>query len=524
MKQNLKSRKDIVPPYNQNAAFAGHIQPKELIIPTRWIRLATLGVGLLWGYFLLVLVYDETILGIHVGLRYLLPAIVASFGSLYWLGLWVYRRQLVSETRLKDLAVASIAVLLPIVAVDIGYSLYLNAINLSVQEEALRRRDWSLYSQESDWQLWHYQLFPRSFYPTEKNFQLNKPNQAMSSDVYGAAYYRKLIESPTIANLVLERRHISYAIDEHGFRETTPLEQAHIFALGDSFTIGDGISQDKTWVERLEQEIGKPVYNLGFSDCSPKQQLMLLEYMLQTEPDSIKIRHLLWMIFESNNLEGSYETLRPVLIQEEDSSENLFAGTLVGTLNSLPLTIKEQSVINRLRAGQIPLTLPARDTRPVDPYSVDGIKLLSPLYHSSKYGYRLFDQDYVERAGKSESYVFDHPNRPLLDQTFKDMVSLSRKYGFEVTVIIAPSAPRLYGPYFENLPPISQEPYFINHVENLSKGLGFDVINLYPLMQPYAEAELLYWRDDTHWNERGHEVAVEIITEQLADDVVSSGD
>jgi hypothetical protein len=30
-------------------------------------------------------------------------------------------------------------------------------------------------------------------------------------------------------------------------------------------------------------------------------------------------------------------------------------------------------------------------------------------------------------------------------------------------------------------------------------------------MRPYAERELLYFRDDTHWNARGNRVAAELI-------------
>jgi len=247
MSQNSESVSSVRLPLEDPSAIPDRIEAETLAMPLRWIRFATLGVGLLWGYFLLVLVYDETILGIHVGLRYLLPAIVASIGSLYWLGLWVYRRQLVSETQLKDLTVASIAVLLSIVAVDIGYSLYLNTINsIGV--------DWAEidYERLSDQHVWIGEEFPAIYYPTEKNFELYKPDEAIGGDMYGEFYYTNLMESSTVVNSVLELRHISYSIDEHGFRETTPLEQAHIFALGDSFTFGWSISQDKTWVERLD--------------------------------------------------------------------------------------------------------------------------------------------------------------------------------------------------------------------------------------------------------------------------------
>jgi lysophospholipase L1-like esterase len=518
VKQNLKSRKDVMLPSEKQNALAGHTRSKEFTMPVKWIRLATLGLGLLWTYFLLVFFYADSILGVSIRFRYLALTIVASFGGIHWLGHWLYRRQLVSETRLKDLAVVSIAVLVSILAADIGYSVYFGAVNLASAAD---------YSQDyyrwTDPQLGIEESQPRTYYPTEKNFTIYKPNVTMGNDTYGDSYYRRLTECPTVFNSVPELRHVSYSIDEHGFRETTPLEQAHIFALGDSFTFGYGVDQDKTWVELLEQAIGEPTYNLGVTDHSPKQQLMLLEYMLQTKPDSIKVRRLLWMICEANDLEDSYETLHPVpaQIQEKDSFENLFAGTIVGTLNSIPFTVKQQSVINRLRTGQITLALPSKDTDRPDPYLVDGIRLLYPLYHSTQFGYRPFQPLYLERARENQSYVLDHPNRRLLDQTFKDMASLSRKHGFKVTVLIAPGAPRLYAPYFEDFPPISEQPYFINYVEELSNGQGFDVINLYPPMQPYAREELLYWRDDSHWNERGNEVAAEIIAEHLVDHIAA---
>ena len=52
-------------------------------------------------------------------------------------------------------------------------------------------------------------------------------------------------------------------------------------ALGDSFTLGWGVRQNEIWVELLEKKMQQPIYNLGVSGLSPKQELMLLEYLLQ---------------------------------------------------------------------------------------------------------------------------------------------------------------------------------------------------------------------------------------------------
>lgn len=477
----------------------------------KWIRLATLGIGLLWTYLLLVLSLGNSVLGFHVQLRYLAPAIVASFLGIYGVVSWVDRQCLVSPTGLKGLTVASIATLVSLLAGDIGYSVYLN---LNAMGNPYKD-PYDLYYLATDPHVSMPKGLPHRYFPTEKNFRIHKPNVTVKFLMYGDLYYPRLLDSPTVVNSVLKLRYILNSIDEHGFRESTPLKRAHIFALGDSFTYGVGTDQNETWVEVFERTSGEPTYNLGVSGNSLKQQLMILEYMLRTKPDTMTIRQLLWMIFEGNDLEDSFETLRPIQIQEKDTLSRLFDDTIIDTLTSIPFAIRNQSVLNRLKAKQVTFTPPFKDTGGKDPYVVDGTEFMRPLYYSKQYGYRLFYTPYIERVSESRSYVANHPHRPLLKKTFDEMASLSKNYGFKVTILIAPSAARLYGPYFEEFPSISREPHFINYVENLSHKLGFDVINLYRMMQPYAKDELLYWRDDSHWNERGHEVVADIISKYV---------
>ena len=95
------------------------------------------------------------------------------------------------------------------------------------------------------------------------------------------------------------------------------------------------------------------------------------------------------------------------------------------------------------------------------------------------------------------------------------MRALAAKYGFEVTVMVAPTMTRLYASYFDNFPRVSTEPFFINYVEGLARRMGFEVLELYRLMEPYAGEEMLYWSDDNHWNEAGHRVVANIIAEHV---------
>lgn len=336
------------------------------------------------------------------------------------------------------------------------------------------------------------------YYPTEKNFAVYRPSASASGRRYGDLYSRALLKSPTLAAAVLTRHEVTYSIDRHGFRETTPMEQAHIFALGDSFTFGGPVRQEDTWVKRLEHRLGAPTYNLGVNAASPRQELLLLRHVLG-RADAPRIRHLLWMIFEGNDLEDTYDERRPPSAgrRGDDNAAADLAWWVVGQIGR---EVRERSFLYRALAGTLATAPPI------------------PVYFSSRHGWKAFHPEYIARAAEPPAYVERHPHRPLLDQTLREMKLLSERADFTVTVLLAPSDARLYGRYFERFPPPSSEPSFLDHVERTARSLNLPVLNLYPLLQPYAEGELLYFRDDTHWNERGNAVVASLIAETLFPD------
>lgn len=470
----------------------------------RWSRIAAASTGLLGAYLLLVLLLEEPLCGVQVRTRYLVLLLVAGIACLYRLLRWSSRRRWISTAHLKSLALGSAVSLGSVVCLDVAFTVYLESHTaLGVQEFLLQDA-----FRVTDPRPWFAELLPPKYYPTDENFFLHKPNVASSGDVYGWFYYPALLQSPTLVDSVLERRHVSYVIDENGFRETTPLERARVFALGDSFTFGTGVDQEETWVELLERALGEPVYNLGMNGTSPRQQLMLLQFLLETRGDSMQIRNLLWMIFEGNDLEDSYDPSNRIQIERASSS---ILRTIPAALRSIALGIKDQAVLHRLLTDQVILGSPFTGNGAPRHDVVDGVRLTRNLYRSSRHGYRLFLPAYTERAAQPESYLREHPNRPLLDQTFRDMASLREKYGFEVTVLIAPTAARLYAAEFEDFPSISEQPHFIDYVGRLAREQGFGVVDLYRLMQPYTGTELLYWRDDSHWNRRGNALVAELV-------------
>lgn len=464
-------------------------------IRSSWTFLAAFSLAFLLVYFLFVF---HSAFGKYGGTRYLLLTVFILFFTATFVFGSLLRRGTVGETRLKQFTLLSFSILLSLLFIDTAYVIY-NRLTVGPTDI------WSI-DRAGDGHVWAGELSPPVFFPTDKNFEIHKPNQIAAGHIYGWLYYPQLLTSKTISRSVLEKRRVTYSIDEHGFRDSTRMEEARVLALGDSFTVGSTIDQRQCWVDLLEKNLGMPIYNLGVEKSSPKQQQLLLEHLLGTKEKSLKPDRLLWMIFEGNDLEDSYLDLRIKRLRDS------FKGTLLYNVAELPDLMAEGSVAKRILSGNIVFSFATGQTH--NPYEIDGVKLAFPLYHSDTYGYRLFEPNYLQRATKPASYVDAHPNRPLLDEAVRNMVRLSKRYGFTITVLIAPSAERLYANYFK-LPNVTSEPHFINHVAELSESLNLQVVNLYALMQPYAAKELLYFRDDTHWNERGNQVVADILSQNV---------
>lgn len=73
------------------------------------------------------------------------------------------------------------------------------------------------------------------------------------------------------------------------------------------------------------------------------------------------------------------------------------------------------------------------------------------------------------------------------------MASLAGRYDFRVIVLIAPTDARMYAPFFDDFPALSEQPYFNDLVAERAGQSSFEVFNLQTLTEPYAQKELLYF-------------------------------
>jgi lysophospholipase L1-like esterase len=472
-------------------------------------RFATAALAALLLYLLLVLALGARIGGVTLTWPWIAGGFLVITGAL---ARGLARSAGPSAGALLNLGLLAGALLAALLLADLAASAYLGLSAPDTDLQALARTDRNALVEE-----W----YPRTYAPTSANFVVQKPDFTISGRHFGGYYVPGMLRSRTLADSVLDRREVTIHIDGRGFRERSPIEGCPIYALGDSFTFGWGITDGGSWPDLLEAALGRCVYNLGVNGASPAQEEYLLADVLARE-STLAPRRVLWALYEGNDLEDSYAETSPAA-RTESAAERALHGTVLEAAGQLWTNLRTESLLYRLRSGAIHLLTPAARRGAAAHTTVDGVRLATPLFHSPRLGYMLVDAGLLQKASAPASYVLRHPHRPALDRAFARMRELARARGFAVTVVIIPSAPRLYASEFEFTPAPSPMPHFVNYLSRLSRTNGFEVINLLERLAPAAQQELLYFRDDDHLNPRGHAVVAGILTEHLRAQETSQG-
>jgi len=76
-------------------------------------------------------------------------------------------------------------------------------------------------------------------------------------------------------------------IDANGFRNAAVLPQVDVVAIGDSHTQGFNAATAEAWPQRLAEQSGQSVYNMGVGGYGPLQYGVLVDQALQLQPKQI---------------------------------------------------------------------------------------------------------------------------------------------------------------------------------------------------------------------------------------------
>jgi hypothetical protein len=300
-----------------------------------------------------------------------------------------------------------------------------------------------------------------------------------------------------------EERRLRFVTDSFGFRNEPSSEDRtfDVILLGDSFGAAGGTTQDETMSARLEKDYGLAIYNLSVGSHSPLQEYATLVL----ENERLKKREgatVLWLLFAGNDLDDSYydDLNAPSILSRPKrfiaAYERFQAGSTVRRL--FGRADMRDLVINRT--------------------FLDGRSI-------------LFVKTYADRVNRSPDEVRHHPNFEHFKTTFALMRQFAQTKHLRVVVAVVPSKEEVYSWLLNHEPEwtSAKDPSGFSIVAHeICDGNGFKFFDLKPALIDASEkkfkesGELLWWRDDTHWNAVGQRVAAGAIFQNLLRDIPSS--
>lgn len=317
-----------------------------------------------------------------------------------------------------------------------------------------------------------------------------KPNISFAGIVYGD------LASPEYQ----ERRYEVFQTDSYGFRNTPAQERqardghADLILLGDSFGVGVGTTQEKTWAGLFENKYGLHTYNLSMPGSGPWHELINLKIACQRLRCDQNTT-VLWALFSGNDLQDDiYDDMEPSLSNNPIRSFFVDAATF---RNMSP--IREITDKLFIRAHSIPI---AKNFP-------NGKKL-------------IFRPRYVKAVDLNLDQVRQHPHYQKIVAVVDEMKRFADTRHFSVVVAVAPAKEEIYSSILTGKTDSSSNRTsgFATAVEELCRQDKLPYLDLTPLFAQEAKKQLavgnlLWWSDDTHWNERGNEFAATAVYDHL---------
>ena len=322
---------------------------------------------------------------------------------------------------------------------------------------------------------------------------------------------------------VLAAMHIG--TDGNGFRNPPPLLPHYdVVAIGDSFTVAWNVASP--WPDSVADELDMSVLNLGVIGYGPQGKLSVLrKYGLQKNPT--------WVImgyFEGNDLHdtAAYEQKSPFLLPR-------FAKYVFS-----------EGVPQFLSPG-------------LGPRNAEGTGIHTPGPDSGSYVYPLvkiqrrnfyamsFNLFYISWLSVDRYAAESSGSFRILQETVLEAATESRAVGACFLLVYFPSKPRVYLPYVASqdtwskvttgirsvglsdtasleLSDVPVTPDLVRqNMDGQAEAMhafaareGIQFLNLTPDFQHRASSgDELYYEFDTHWNQKGHDFAAEIISEYI---------
>jgi hypothetical protein len=302
--------------------------------------------------------------------------------------------------------------------------------------------------------------------------------------------------------------------DRFGFRNEGSHSEYGGIVVGDSFSIASGVPESQTLPERLSQLSGIGFYNAGWNGALSPSELRYLAANLKIHGG----------IVVCEILERSIRIGPPVM---DDKTSRLYqtpyaAQQALGAKAFLPWLT---DVTNRLKPEA------------VSPMKVLSRKVVKRLQNGSLQPNPYWDLVVHRRLKNGDDMLFLTLDlQPIGDikaisegwriflQWYRDEL---QSQGFRLVVAFVPNKYTVYSPLLKVPPPDNDGARLLGEVTRKVDAAGVPVINLTPEFMSVAADDLpkheyIYWRDDTHWNAAGINIAANSVWDLVRNSQQSS--
>ena len=298
----------------------------------------------------------------------------------------------------------------------------------------------------------------------------------------------------------IPRREI-FETDERGFRNTTRKEPRpfDLIVVGDSFGMGLGTTQDETWTSILERQ-GHSLYNLSLPATCAAHGAARLALELPTLPLAQNAT-IVVPIYVGNDL----EECSPDVAQ-------LLAGQPASRFTSARVALEDYRSRSPLR--QFGMRLVYRWLFPdpvVTPRELqDGRSI-------------LFYKPHVRAARIPAAEVEHDPNFAVVTKALRDIQTIAHHHHASMVIVILPTKEEVYGWLLRGeSPDTTTRPSagFATAIKTFCETQSIRCLDLTPQFMDAANIafqnrKLLWWTDDSHWNQDGHEIAANLIAQAV---------
>ena len=291
-----------------------------------------------------------------------------------------------------------------------------------------------------------------------------------------------------------------------GFRDDGPDKPVYGAAIGDSFTWGVGVGGKDIWVEKLEDMLGRDVINMGYSyRFGSLQELRLLKkYGLR-----LKTRVVIWQFFLNDYFENikflEWEKSGLDFKEWRESLKKKNAAREKKRLTAIRKFLEDNSTFYRLGKWWVKKKV-LRDNNYLEPL---GVKFSNGQLNYVFHAWMFEEADLTNQIIKKGCY--------LTQEAVKQAFELCREIEASLVVVIVPTkeqaswkfaGPLLFKESFDEID--IDEPNQV--IEEFCKTHGIPCLNLTsPFREKTETGAQLYFREDGHWNEKGHELGANLI-------------